>query len=69
VIIVCAGEPANLPELEMFAPGAKFIIAASGTSPEDLREVAMRRASGDIVTLVSRYGLSRWHAVADVPIC
>jgi hypothetical protein len=53
VVVACAGQPANLPALQRTVGAAQFILAPAGTTPEDLRELAMSQASGDIVTLLS----------------
>jgi hypothetical protein len=53
VVIVCAGYLANLPTLQRCMRDALFLIAPEGTSSEDLREMAMAQARGDIVTLMS----------------
>jgi hypothetical protein len=53
VVVACAGQPADLTTLQRSVRGAQFILAPSGTSAEDLRELAMRQAAGDIVTLLS----------------
>jgi hypothetical protein len=52
VIIACAGQPASITELQRL-PDLAVLLAPAGTSIEDLRELAMRRAPGDIVTLLS----------------
>lgn len=52
VIFACAGRPANLMRLSRRVHDAQFLFAPPGTSAEDLRELAMKRARGDIVTLV-----------------
>jgi hypothetical protein len=53
VVVACAGQPADLNALQRTVRGAQFILAPAGTSAEDLRELAMRQAPGDIVTLLS----------------
>jgi hypothetical protein len=53
VLVACAGQPANLGALQRCVTDAQFLLAPAGTSPEDLRELAMARAPGDIVTLLS----------------
>lgn len=53
VLVACAGQPVNLSALQRDVGDAQFLLAPSGTSLEDLREMAMRQATGDIVTLVS----------------
>jgi hypothetical protein len=52
VIIACAGQPANLPAMARFGRDIQMLFAPAGTSGEDLRELAMRQAPGDIVTLI-----------------
>jgi hypothetical protein len=53
VLVACAGQPVNLSALQRDVGEAQFLLAPSGTSLEDLREMAMKQATGDIVTLVS----------------
>jgi hypothetical protein len=53
VVIACAGEPANLAAARQRFGDAQFLLAPAGTTTEDLRELAMRQAPGDIVTLLS----------------
>ena len=53
VVVACAGQPADLNALQRSVRGAQFILAPAGTSAEDLRELAMQQAPGDIVTLLS----------------
>jgi hypothetical protein len=53
VIVACAGQPVDLNSLQRAARRVQFLVAPAGTSSEDLRELAMRRAPGDIVTLVT----------------
>ncbi len=53
IIVACAGQPKNLGMLQRRVPDIQVLIAPAGTSTEDLRELAMMRAGGDIVTLVS----------------
>lgn len=53
VLVACAGQPANLSALQRCIGHAQFLLAPAGTSAEDLREMAMSKASGDIVTLLS----------------
>jgi hypothetical protein len=53
VIVACAGQPMNLQALQRTVVDAQFLLAPAGTSMEDLRELAMRQAPGDIVTLLS----------------
>lgn len=53
VVVACAGQPTNLSALQRSVGDAHFLLAPAGTSTEDLRELAMRQAPGDIVTLLS----------------
>jgi len=53
VIVACAGQPIDLTSIHRATRRAQFLVAPAGTSSEDLRELAMRRAPGDIVTLVT----------------
>ena len=53
IVVACAGQPANLNALQRTIRDAQFLLAPAGTSAEDLRELAMRQAPGDIVTLLS----------------
>lgn len=52
VLVACAGQPTNLSALQRCVRDAQFLLAPAGTSPEDLREMAMAQAQGDIVTLL-----------------
>ena len=53
IIVACAGQPADLGSLHRTARGAQFLLAPAGTTEEELRELAMAQAPGDIVTLLS----------------
>ncbi len=53
VIVACAGQPMNLHVLQRTVSDAQFLLAPAGTSMEDLRELAMQQAPGDIVTLLN----------------
>lgn len=53
VLVACAGQPTNLSALQRSIGEAQFLLAPAGTSTEDLRELAIRQASGDIVRLLS----------------
>ncbi len=53
VLVACAGQPPNLNALQRSVGDAQFLLAPAGTSIEDLRELAMGEATGDIVTLLS----------------
>ena len=63
VIVACSGRPANLPALQRTVDSVEFLLAPAGTSSEDLRELAMRRAPGDIVRLLD--GVQRRSVAAD----
>jgi hypothetical protein len=53
VIVACAGQPSDLPALQHAVRDAQFLLAPAGTSAEDLRELAMQLAPGDIVRLLN----------------
>jgi len=53
VLVACAGQPTNLAALHQSVGDAQFLLAPAGTSTQDLRQLAMRQAPGDIVTLLS----------------
>jgi hypothetical protein len=53
VLVACAGQPTNLNVLQRSVGAAQFLLAPAGTSTEELRELAIRQASGDIVRLLS----------------
>src|SRR4029077_7049647 len=53
VIVACPAQPPNLAGLQRKVRDLQVLLAPAGTSTEDLRELAMRRAAGDIVTLLS----------------
>lgn len=53
VILACAGQPVGIALLQRQVRDLQVLLAPAGTSPEDLRELAMEQAPGDIVTLVS----------------
>lgn len=53
VILACAGQPPSLTTLQRRVRDLQILFAPAGTSTEDLRELAMTRAPGDIVTLLS----------------
>lgn len=53
VLVACAGQPTNLNALQRSVGEAQFLLAPAGTSIEDLRELALRQTSGDIVRLLS----------------
>jgi len=66
ILVACAGQPTNLSALQRSVGDAQFLLAPAGTSTEDLRELAMRQAPGDIVTLLS--GALLRAADADTPL-
>jgi hypothetical protein len=53
VILACAGPPLGITALQRRVGGLQILLAPAGTSREDLRELAMSQAPGDIVTLLS----------------
>ena len=59
VIVACAGQPKNLAALQRRVRDLQVLLAPAGTSTEDLRELAIQRAAGDIVTLVSGFAAER----------
>lgn len=54
VIVACAGPTHDLALLQHTVGDAQYLIAPPGTNAEDLRELAMTQAAGDIVTVLSR---------------
>jgi hypothetical protein len=52
VILACAGTPHSFAALQRRVRDLQVLLAPAGTSTEDLRELAMKRAPGDIVTLL-----------------
>jgi hypothetical protein len=58
VIVACAGQPASLAALTRRVRDVQVLLAPAGTSPGDLRELAITQSSGDIVTLLSGAVLS-----------
>ena len=52
VILACAGQPTGISSLQRRVRDLQVLLAPAGTSDEDLRELAMHQASGDIVTLL-----------------
>lgn len=67
VLVACAGQPADLSALQRCVGDAQFLLAPAGTSLEDLREMAMAQAPGDIVTLLTAPLISE-AALADQPL-
>jgi hypothetical protein len=61
VLVACAGQPTNLSALQRSVGDAQFLLAPAGTSTEDLRELAIRQAPGDIVRLLSGALLAEFH--------
>lgn len=53
VILACAGQPRSISALQRKIRDLQVLLAPAGTSTEDLRELAMGQAPGDIVTLLS----------------
>jgi hypothetical protein len=53
VILACAGQPHSLAALQRRVRDLQVLLAPAGTSTEDLRELAMNQAPGDIITLLS----------------
>ena len=53
VILACAGQPHSIAALQRRVRDIQILLAPAGTSTEDLRELAMNQAPGDIVTLLS----------------
>jgi hypothetical protein len=53
VILACAGPPVGIAALQRRVRDLQILLAPAGTSTEDLRELAMSQAPGDIVTLLS----------------
>lgn len=53
VILACAGQPLSITALQRRVRDIQVLLAPAGTSTEDLRELAMSQAPGDIVTLLS----------------
>ena len=59
IIVACAGQPVNLADLQRRVRDAQFLLAPAGTSTEDLRELAMKQAPGDIVSLLNGINVPR----------
>ena len=53
VILACAGPPLSIGTLQRRVRDLQVLLAPAGTSSEDLRELAMSQAPGDIVTLLT----------------
>jgi hypothetical protein len=52
VILACAGQSTSIAALQRQVRDLRVLQAPAGTSTEDLRELGMRQAPGDIVTLL-----------------
>ncbi|MFL5637762.1 MAG: hypothetical protein ACJ78M_00170 [Gemmatimonadaceae bacterium] len=59
VIVAYSGEPRDLASLQRRVRDIQVLVAPAGSSAEDLRELAMERAAGDIVTLFSGFPQDR----------
>jgi hypothetical protein len=53
LIVACAGQPHSIAALQRTVRDLQLLLAPAGTSNEDLRELAIERARGDIITLLS----------------
>jgi hypothetical protein len=53
VILACAGPLDRVAAIRELVRDARVLVAPPGTSSEDLRELAIEQAPGDIVTLLS----------------
>jgi hypothetical protein len=53
VILACAGQPLSIAALQRKVRDLQVLLAPAGTSTEDLRELAMKQAPGDIVSLLT----------------
>jgi len=53
VIVACAGQPSGVGLLASRLRDVQVVLAPAGTSGEDLRQLAIQHAAGDIITLVS----------------
>lgn len=52
VILACAGQPTGIAAIQRRVRDLQVLLAPAGTSDQDLRELAMAQAPGDIVTLL-----------------
>jgi len=52
VILACAGQPSSIAALQRRIRDLQILLAPAGTTVEDLRELAMNQAPGDIITLM-----------------
>lgn len=66
VVVACVGQPTNLSALQRSVRDAQFFLAPVGTTTEDLRQLAMQQAPGDIVTLLSGALLPELSVKADL---
>lgn len=53
VILACAGQSGTIGALQRRVRDLQILLAPAGTSLEDLRELAINQAPGDIVTLLN----------------
>jgi hypothetical protein len=53
VILACAGQPTGIAAIQRRVRDLQVLLAPAGTNHEDLRELAMAQAPGDIVTLLN----------------
>lgn len=53
IVVACAGQPTNLAALQRCVHEAEFVLAPAGTTVEDLRALAIRHTTGDIVTMLN----------------
>lgn len=53
VILACAGHSGSIGALQRRLHDLQILLAPAGTSVEDLREMAINQAPGDIVTLLN----------------
>jgi hypothetical protein len=58
VIVACAGQPSSIAALQRRIRDLQILMAPAGTTGEDLRELAMNQAPGDIITLMG--GIQAW---------
>ena len=58
VILACAGQPTSIVALQRKVRDLQLLLAPAGTTVEDLRELAMNQAPGDIITLMG--GIPAW---------
>jgi hypothetical protein len=58
VILACAGQPTSLAAFQRRIRDLQILLAPAGTTGEDLRELAMNQAPGDIITLMG--GTQSW---------